>query len=52
LVSISSEEDVTNGKKLFLRDGDSYLHPYIKLIETKKVLLLEDKTPKEIVVLG
>ncbi|GEM_PF-2764408 len=43
-------EDITNGKTLFLREGDSYLQLHIKLIETEKVSLLEDKTPKEIVV--
>jgi len=43
-------EDVTNNKTVFLREGESYLHLHIKLIETEKVSLLEDKTLKEIVV--
>jgi hypothetical protein len=43
-------EDVTNSKTLFLREGDSYLHLYIKNIETEKVSLIDDKIPKEIVV--
>jgi len=50
LVSIPSEEDVTNGKTLFLQEGDSYQHLHIKLIETEKVFLIDYKTPKEIVV--
>jgi hypothetical protein len=43
-------EDVTNSKTVFLHEGESYLHLHIKLIETEKVSLLEDKTLKEIVV--
>ena len=43
-------EDVTNSKTVFLREGETYLHLHITLIETEKVSLLEDKTPKEIVV--
>ena len=43
-------EDVTNNKTVFLREGESYLYLHIQNIETEKVSLLEDKTPKEIVV--
>ena len=42
-------ENVTNNKTVFLREGESYLHLHIKLIETEKVSLLEDKTPKDVV---